>query len=121
MSVPAFGFEAGAVQLELYGHRFSIKIGDPATVDRIDSAVARLSGADAGEGFEAMSGMLRETLRAAMGDDDFEAVYSARRPNVIEEMRALAYIKRRIADATEGGSAFEDAVRELVGEGAAEK
>ena len=117
MSVPAFDFDAGAVQLELYGHRFEIKIGDSATVDRIDAAVARLSKAEIGEGFEAMSGALRETLRAAMGDTDFDAVYSSRRPNVIEEMRALAYVKQRIADATEGGSAFEDAVRELVGEG----
>lgn len=112
-----FAYEAPAVVLDIYGVEVSVSAGDVAVVGAVDAACGKLLELDESSDWRELSETLRGCIRSVMGDAAFEEAFGERPANAIEEIECLAYIRRSIREALDGGDALVEAVRRLVAEG----
>lgn len=113
----AFAYEAPSVELNIYGTKVAVAAGDVAVVSAVDAACRRLMELDESSDWGGLSETLRGCIRSVMGDAAFEEAFGTRPANAIEEIECLAYIRRSIREALDGGDALVEAVRRLVAEG----
>lgn len=112
-----FAYEAPTVDLEIYGVGVSVAAGDVSVVGAVDAACRKLLELDSSSEWGELSDTLRGCIRSVMGDAAFEEAFGGRPANAIEEIECLAYIRRSIREALDGGDALAEAVRRLVAEG----
>ncbi len=115
MAAEGFAYSAPTIELEVYGVRFSIEVGDVALVEAVDDATAKVMELGDESRWADVSECLRGAIRAVMGDR-FDEAFEGRPANVIAEIECLAYIRRRIREGLEGADALSDAVKRLLSE-----
>jgi hypothetical protein len=92
-----FSFMPKEREIEIEGHKFSIKVGDLATIESV-VAVAEEAGAAVDERLGAAVDRMRRQIEAVIGADGYRRVFGARPANFYDHIELVKFLTAQVND-----------------------
>jgi hypothetical protein len=94
-----FSFMPKEREIEIEGNKFTVKVGDLATFERLEvPPVDAPDGASTGERMRATVDLMRWQIEAVIGEDGYRLVFGGRPANFLDHVELVKFLTAQVAE-----------------------